>query len=82
MFAQVRQLNVYSNHGPSQTSQLVFEWFKILTQQTPAATRVQPAYRMAEMLLNRLSPDFLIPPKIRQDSALQAARNLYFLLLA
>jgi hypothetical protein len=31
---------------------------------------------MAEMLLNRLSPDFLIPPKIRQDSALQAARNL------
>jgi hypothetical protein len=57
-------------------NQLVFEWFKILTPQTPAATRVQPAYRMAEMLLNRLSPDFLIPPKIRQDSALQAARNL------
>jgi len=42
-FAQGQPINAYSNGGPSQTNELVFEWFKMLTQQTPAATRVQPA---------------------------------------
>ena len=70
MLAQVREIKIDANNDLGQTDQFVFERLKVLTQQTPATARVQPVNGMSQILPDRFTPDFLVPPEMRQDSAL------------
>ncbi len=70
MFAQVSEIKIDANDDPGKSDQFVFEGLEVPTQQTPATTRVQPADGMSQTLPDRFTPDFLVPPEMRQDSAL------------
>ena len=70
MLAQVREIKIDANNDLGQTDQFVFERLKVLTQQTPATTRVQPVDWTSQILPDRFTRDFLVPPEMRQDSAL------------
>jgi hypothetical protein len=70
VLAQVGEIKIDANDDPGKIEQFDFELRKVLTQKMPATTRVHPADRMSQILPDRFTPDFLVSPEMRQDSAL------------
>lgn len=64
VLTQVRKIKIDANDETGQTDQLVFDRVEVLTEQMPAATRVQPADGTSQILPDRLTPDLLAPPEM------------------